>query len=116
MKKLVLVSAFSLLAAGASAQTADPGTQPPIAPPADTMMPRDTTMPPTGAQPTTPTPPIAGANSFTEDQAKSHIEKMGYTNVTDLKKDEKGIWHGHAMKGGQTVPVSLDYKGNVVSK
>jgi hypothetical protein len=32
--------------------------------------------------------PVAGRNSFTEGQAKSKIEDAGYTNVTELKKDD----------------------------
>ena len=32
-----------------------------------------------------PGAPVAGANSFTEGQAKSRIESHGYSNVTDLK-------------------------------
>src|SRR3954468_6988131 len=47
--------------------------------------------------------PVAGANSFTESQAKSRIENMGFANVTDLKKDDNGVWRGRAMKGGQMV-------------
>lgn len=35
--------------------------------------------------------PVAGANSFTEGQAKSKIEDAGYTNVTSLKKDDSGV-------------------------
>jgi hypothetical protein len=58
--------------------------------------------------------PVAGANSFTEGEAKSRIEKMGFANVSDLKKDDNGVWRGRAMKGGQTVDVSLDYQGNVI--
>ena len=58
--------------------------------------------------------PVAGANSFTEGQAKSRIENMGFANVTDLKKDDNGVWRGRAMKGGQMVDVSVDYQGNVV--
>ena len=58
--------------------------------------------------------PVAGANSFTEGQAKSRIEKMGFANVTDLKKDDNGVWRGRAMKSGQTVDVSVDYQGNVI--
>jgi opacity protein-like surface antigen len=58
--------------------------------------------------------PVAGANSFTEGQAKSRIEKMGFADVTDLKKDDNGVWRGRAMKGGQTVDVSIDYQGNVI--
>jgi opacity protein-like surface antigen len=58
--------------------------------------------------------PVAGANSFTEGQAKSRIEKMGFADVTDLKKDDSGVWRGRAMKGGQMVDVSVDYQGNVI--
>lgn len=58
--------------------------------------------------------PAAGANSFTEGQAKSRIEAAGFTNVTDLKKDDQGVWRGQAQKSGQQVSVALDYQGNVV--
>ena len=57
--------------------------------------------------------PVAGANSFTMGEAKSHIEARGFTNVSELKKDADGIWRGKAMKNGASVPVSLDYQGNV---
>jgi len=60
-------------------------------------------------------PAAAGANSFTEGQAKAHIENSGYTNVTDLIKDDNGVWHGKAMKDGTTMNVALDFKGNVVT-
>jgi hypothetical protein len=60
------------------------------------------------------TAPVAGRNSFTEGEAKSRIEKMGFGNVSDLKKDDQGVWRGRAMKDGQTVDVSLDYQGNVI--
>jgi hypothetical protein len=58
--------------------------------------------------------PVAGANSFTEGEAKSRIEKMGFANVADLKKDDNGVWRGRAMKDGKMVDVSLDYQGNVI--
>ncbi len=58
--------------------------------------------------------PVAGSNCFTEAQAKSRIEKMGFADVTDLKKDDNGVWRGRAMKGGQMVDVSVDYQGNVI--
>jgi hypothetical protein len=58
--------------------------------------------------------PVKGANSFTQGEAKSRIEKMGFANVSDLKKDDHGVWRGKAMKNGQRVDVSLDYQGNVV--
>src|SRR5690242_6839619 len=57
--------------------------------------------------------PVSGANSFTESEAKSHIEAKGYSHVTGLKKDESGVWRATATKNGQSGPVSLDYQGNV---
>jgi hypothetical protein len=54
-----------------------------------------------------------GANSFTEGQAKQHILNSGYTSVSDLTKGSDGIWRGAATKGGQSIKVALDFKGNV---
>ncbi len=65
---------------------------------------------------TTSTPPIAGANSFTEGQAMDRIAKAGFTNVQGLKLDDKGVWRGKAQKSGQQVNVALDYRGNVVQQ
>jgi hypothetical protein len=63
-----------------------------------------------------PGAPVAGANSFTKAEAKSRIEKAGYTNVSSLIKDKDGIWRATADNGSATVPVALDFQGNVVSK
>lgn len=60
--------------------------------------------------------PAAGANSFTEGQAKSRIEGAGYAGVSGLAKDKDGVWRGKATKGGKTMDVGLDYQGNVVAK
>jgi len=57
--------------------------------------------------------PAKGANSFTMGEAKSRIEKNGFSNIGDLTKDDNGVWHGSAQKGGNTTTVWLDYKGNV---
>jgi hypothetical protein len=57
--------------------------------------------------------PSKGANSFTMGEAKSRIEKNGFSNVTGLAKDNDGIWRGQASKAGTAVAVWLDYKGNV---
>jgi hypothetical protein len=58
--------------------------------------------------------PVAGANSFTESEARSRLEANGYTNVTGLEKDDKSIWRGKAMKNGTSVHVALDYQGTIV--
>jgi opacity protein-like surface antigen len=59
--------------------------------------------------------PVKGRNSFTEGEAKSRIEKNGFTNVSQLRKDDNGVWRGRAMKNGAQVDVALDYQGNVVT-
>ncbi len=50
--------------------------------------------------------PVAGRNSFTEGQAKSKIEDAGYTNVSELKKDDNGVWRGKASKDGASATVT----------
>jgi hypothetical protein len=57
--------------------------------------------------------PVAGANSFTRSQAINKIEALGYIQVTGLKKGADGVWRGTATKDGRSVPVSVDYQGNV---
>jgi hypothetical protein len=58
--------------------------------------------------------PLKGANSFTEGQAKDRAIAAGFTSVSSMKKDGNGIWRGTAMQEGKSVPVAVDYKGNVV--
>ncbi|MGI4800407.1 MAG: hypothetical protein ACRYG8_41530, partial [Janthinobacterium lividum] len=57
--------------------------------------------------------PAKGANSFSRGEAQRRIEREGYTQVADLRKDADGIWRGHGTKNGASVGVWLDYKGNV---
>ncbi|NLS00409.1 PepSY domain-containing protein [Rhizobium sp. P38BS-XIX] len=60
-----------------------------------------------------PGAPVAGKNSFTESQARSHIEKAGYKNIQGLKLDSQGVWRATASKNGKSAAVSLDFQGNV---
>lgn len=49
---------------------------------------------------------------FTETQARQHLLHLGYTNVSELLKDEHGRWIGTATtKDGQTRSVAVDVKG-----
>jgi hypothetical protein len=50
-----------------------------------------------------------GANSFTEGQAKSRFDER-LPNVNELRKDDKGVWRGKAMKDGRSVSVSFDFR------
>lgn len=103
MRKLLTVAVASLFASAALAQTppANPG-------------PNNPAVNTTGSN--NPGAPVAGANSFTEGQAKSRIEEAGYSDITELKKDDSGVWRGKAKKGGKTVTVSLDFQGNIVAQ
>ena len=57
-----------------------------------------------------------GANSFTEGEARSRLEKAGYNEVKGLKKDGDGIWHASVMMDGKPASVGLDFKGNVAAQ
>jgi hypothetical protein len=105
LKSAALAAVMTVsLVATAVAQTTSP-----TSPPVDT--------PPVATAPSTdPNAPLPGANSFTENQAKERIEKAGLTQVSNLKKDDQGIWRARAMLGGKQTDVALDYRGNVVAK
>lgn len=57
-----------------------------------------------------------GANSFTENEARHRLEKAGFHEVKDLKKDADGIWRGGATMEGKPANVGLDFKGNVAAQ
>jgi hypothetical protein len=60
---------------------------------------------------------LPGADTLNEDQAKLRIEAKGYSNVSGLQKDNRGIWRGKAtMKDGRSVTVILDLEGNIYSE
>jgi hypothetical protein len=60
---------------------------------------------------------LPGSDSLNEDQAKSRIEAKGYSNLSGLQKDDRGIWRGRAtMKDGRSVAVILDLEGNIYSE
>lgn len=57
-----------------------------------------------------------GANSFTEDQARSRLEGDGYKEVSHLVLDRDGIWRGSAAKDGHNYAVGVDFKGTIVAR
>ncbi len=91
-------------------------TTPPADMPATTPATTTTDKTATNTDTTSDKPPLAGANSFTESQAKDRIAKAGFADVQSLKKDDQGIWRGQAKKDGKEVSVALDYRGNVVQE
>ncbi|WP_207539092.1 PepSY domain-containing protein [Sabulicella rubraurantiaca] len=59
---------------------------------------------------------VPGANSFTESQARSRMEGAGFSQVSDLRRDDNGVWRGTATRDGRRVQVSVDYQGNVTHR
>ena len=49
-------------------------------------------------------------NTFTFNRFST---KWGF-DISNLNKDEQGVWRGRAMKDGKIVDVRLDYQGNVI--
>jgi hypothetical protein len=109
MSRFIIATAAALLAVTSYSWVAFAQSGPPANPNASTPAVSSSSTTNAGA-------PAAGANSFTEGQAKSRIEAAGYTDVSGLTKDKDGIWRGTASKGGANVAVALDFQGNVVTK
>lgn len=105
MKKTAIISAITIVLAASSAGAQEP------TPPANSA---DTPAVATPEQ-QNPAAPVAGENSFTEDQAKERIAEAGYTDVSALKLDDNGVWRGTAKKDGKAMNVALDFQGNVVA-
>lgn len=101
MQRLFTALVFSVAASAAMAQTTAPATN-------DTGNAAVATSSSNNAG-----KPVPGANSFTAEQAKSHIEAKGYTDISALTKDKDGIWRGTGSKDNATHEVALDYQGNV---
>jgi hypothetical protein len=58
--------------------------------------------------------PITSEASTTDrDTIQSKIERMGYTDVVDLKRDSTGLWHARARKGSETVDITVDKGGRI---
>ena len=105
MRKFLIAAALVATAIPAMAQQSPPAN-------------RDANTPAVNTPNSPPNPgaPVAGANSFTEGQAKSRIEDKGFKNVSVLKKDDNGVWRGKADQNGKAVNVSIDFQGNVVAQ
>jgi hypothetical protein len=58
-----------------------------------------------------------GSDFLNENQVKARIVAKGYSDVSELYKDDRGIWRGKAiMKDGRPVAVILDLEGDIYSK
>lgn len=99
MHRPLILAAALITAGAASAQQAQSSSNPAV---------KD-------SAPRSVTAPANGSNSFTEEQARNRLAKAGYS-VSSLAKNADGAWTGSATKGGKSVTVALDYKGNVTTR
>jgi periplasmic protein CpxP/Spy len=111
MKIAALSLAACLVSGVASAQPTQPNAT--VAPPNTTSSQSHNPAVATTTNQNDTAAPAKGSNSFTQGQAAGRIAQRGYSNVSDLRKDENGVWRGAAQRNGQPVHVWLDYKGNV---
>ena len=79
--------------------------------------PRSTTAPPAVSNPSnaekTTAAPVPGKNSFTPGEVTKRLNDHGYSDISNLSKDDQSIWHATATKSGQQVNVAVDYQGNI---
>lgn len=107
MRSLFVVGlALAFLAGGAAAQAQNPPAQ---------KGPQNSAINSSNSSNRQVGAPVEGNNSFTEGEARSRIEKRGFTQVGKLIKDDSGVWRGRAVMNGRQVAVSLDYQGNVIA-
>lgn len=57
----------------------------------------------------------AGANSFTESQAKGRFEDAGFTSIQGLTKDSAGFWRGRGTRNGSASDIAMDFHGRIAS-
>ena len=58
----------------------------------------------------------ASSSAMTQSQARTDIERAGYTGVTGLKKDTSGSWTAKATKSGASHEVMVGADGNVTEQ
>ena len=89
----------------AQAQTA-PGAAPAGPPPVAVQTPNDAVIVPVGEL-------EAGANSYTEGQARARMEANGFSSITNLLKDDSGLWRAVATHAGSNHDVAMDFRGRI---
>jgi periplasmic protein CpxP/Spy len=122
MRKAIAMAAIVTFAAGtALAQEAAPPSElgADHAPAVSEPTPLPAT-PPTTAAPTRPdAAPVvnseepAAVKIESEEQAKAKFESEGFTEVSQLKQNDRGTWTAMAMKDGRAVQLSMNSEGQI---
>jgi hypothetical protein len=122
MRSAIAMAAIVTIAAGtAFAQEAAPptelGTNHPAAVSAPALLP--------ATPPRTAAPPLGGAAPVvnnedpaevkieSEEQARAKFESEGFTDVSELKQTNNGMWTATAVKDGKAVQLSMNSEGQI---
>ncbi len=117
MKTTITTTAFALLFGAAAFAQTTPAPAPAPRPSAPAVAPAPSATTTTTAPRTVNGAPLEnGANSFTEGQAMERLREAGITSVTNLRKDDNGIWRGRGQWQGRAVDVGLDFRGNISAR
>lgn len=73
----------------------------------------DTSAMPTPVEGVDTVAPLEGANSYTQAQVETMLTENGFTAVSGLMLDDKGVWRGTATHMEKTGAVAVDYRGNL---
>lgn len=52
-------------------------------------------------------------NDPAANDVRQQIEQHGYRDVRGLAEDDRGIWHGRALRGNTEIQLLVDQEGNV---
>jgi hypothetical protein len=122
MRSAIAVAAIVTFAAGTAlaqevAPPSGPGANQPPAVSEPTPLPA--TPPTTGAPSLPDAAPVinseepAAVKIESEEQAKAKFESEGFTEVSELKQNDRGIWTATAMKDGKAVQLSMNAEGQI---
>ncbi len=50
-----------------------------------------------------------------EGQARDRAAARGFVDISQMKRDDAGIWRGTAHMDGKEFSLAVDFKGNVVA-
>jgi hypothetical protein len=58
----------------------------------------------------------APAKGISQSDAVSRIAAKGFSSISGLTQDASGVWHGKAVKSGDTMDVTVGTDGKVTAK
>lgn len=61
--------------------------------------------------------PISPQTQTTDaDMIRTKMERIGYSDVSDLTRDSLGVWHAHAIRNNEPVYITVDKGGRIKSE